>query len=51
MFLRDPTVNYHPNLVKIIGYCDGRVRGVVYDVKPVDTLHNLTTKGTVVSYF
>ncbi|KAH7839204.1 hypothetical protein Vadar_001076 [Vaccinium darrowii] len=44
MFLRDPTVNYHPNLVKIIGYCDGRVRDVVYDVKPVDTLHNLTTK-------
>ncbi|XP_058190827.1 probable serine/threonine-protein kinase PBL15 isoform X1 [Rhododendron vialii] len=43
-FLRDPTVNHHPNLVKFIGYCPGEVKGVVYDLDPIDTLHNLTRK-------
>lgn len=46
-FLTNPTVNGHPNLVKLIGYCcEKEVRGVVYDLNPKDILHNLTLEGT-----
>ncbi|KAB2624955.1 protein kinase APK1B [Pyrus ussuriensis x Pyrus communis] len=42
-FLTHPTVNGHPNLVKLSGYCcEKEVEGVVYDLNPWDTLHNLT---------
>ncbi|KAH7515479.1 hypothetical protein FEM48_Zijuj10G0030800 [Ziziphus jujuba var. spinosa] len=42
-FLTNPSVNRHPNLVKLIGYCcEKEVRGVVYELNPKDTLHNLT---------
>ncbi|KAH7546219.1 hypothetical protein FEM48_Zijuj01G0177300 [Ziziphus jujuba var. spinosa] len=42
-FLMNPAVNRHPNLVILIGYCcEKEVRGVVYDLNPKNTLHNLT---------
>lgn len=45
-FLTHPTLNGHPNLVKLIAYCcEKEVKGVVYDLNPWDTLHNLTDKG------
>ncbi|KAG5554536.1 hypothetical protein RHGRI_012177 [Rhododendron griersonianum] len=45
MFLTDASVVDHPNLVNVIGYCcDEQVRGVVYDLDPVDTLHNMMLK-------
>lgn len=48
MFLTDASVVDHPNLVNVIGYCcDEQVRGVVYDLDPVDTLHNMMLKGTI----
>ncbi|KAK2972466.1 hypothetical protein RJ640_003892 [Escallonia rubra] len=44
-FLRHPSVKTQPNLVKLIGYsCKGEPLGVVYDLNPLDTLHNLITK-------
>uniref|UniRef100_A0A5B7ANN8 Protein kinase domain-containing protein n=1 Tax=Davidia involucrata TaxID=16924 RepID=A0A5B7ANN8_DAVIN len=44
-FLTDPSVNHHPNLVKLIGYCRGvDVKGVVYDLNLRDSLHNLIRK-------
>uniref|UniRef100_A0A5B7ALT5 Protein kinase domain-containing protein n=2 Tax=Davidia involucrata TaxID=16924 RepID=A0A5B7ALT5_DAVIN len=44
-FLTYPSVNHHPNLVKLIGYCRGAdVMGIVYDLNPRDTLHNLMKK-------
>ncbi|EXB40298.1 Serine/threonine-protein kinase BIK1 [Morus notabilis] len=44
-FLTHPAMNGHPNLVKVIGVCcDKEVRGVVYDLNPRDTLHNLILK-------
>lgn len=40
-------LNGHPTLAKLIGYCCGEeVEGVVYDLSPRDTLHNLIVKGT-----
>ncbi|KAI8561162.1 hypothetical protein RHMOL_Rhmol04G0316200 [Rhododendron molle] len=45
MFLTDASVVDHPSLVIVIGYCcDEQVRGVVYDLDPVDTLHNMVLK-------
>ncbi|KAG5554524.1 hypothetical protein RHGRI_012167 [Rhododendron griersonianum] len=41
MFLTDASVVDHPNLVNVIGYC---CRGVVHDLDPVDTLHNMMLK-------
>ncbi|KAG5564921.1 hypothetical protein RHGRI_000954 [Rhododendron griersonianum] len=40
--LTDSVMCRHPNMVKLYGYCceNGRF-GVVYDLKPVDTVHNL----------
>ncbi|BFG16090.1 hypothetical protein CerSpe_023640 [Prunus speciosa] len=44
-FLTHPSINGHPNLVKLIGYCcEKEVKAVVYDFNPWDTLHNLTGK-------
>ncbi|KAK9271268.1 hypothetical protein L1049_026858 [Liquidambar formosana] len=41
-----PSVNDHPNLVQLIGYCqNSKPLGVVYDLNPIDTLHNLIAKG------
>ncbi|XP_059631756.1 probable serine/threonine-protein kinase PBL11 [Cornus florida] len=44
-FLKEPSVNHHPNLAKLMGYCceDGLL-GVVYDLNPLDTLRNLIVK-------
>ncbi|XVE62162.1 hypothetical protein DITRI_Ditri06bG0096300 [Diplodiscus trichospermus] len=44
-FLTHPSMNCHPNLVKLIGYCyEEQMKGVVYDLNPMDTLHNVMTK-------
>ncbi|XP_016440370.2 putative serine/threonine-protein kinase PBL21 [Nicotiana tabacum] len=41
-FLQDPRIRGNPNLVKLIGYCrEDKILGVVYDLKPRDTLYNL----------
>ncbi|WCJ42479.1 Protein kinase superfamily protein [Euphorbia peplus] len=43
--LQHPELFCHPNLVKMIGYCFEKGKlGVVYDLDPQDTLHNLATK-------
>lgn len=48
MFLTDASVVDHPNLVNLIGYCcEEQVRAVVYDLDPLDTLHNMMLKGTI----
>ncbi|KAF5446211.1 hypothetical protein F2P56_031853 [Juglans regia] len=43
-FLTNPAMNSHPSLAKLIGYCCDEVKGVVYDISPRDTLHNLMVK-------
>ncbi|KAK3016265.1 hypothetical protein RJ639_006096 [Escallonia herrerae] len=44
-FLKHPSVKTRGNLVKLIGYSrKGEPLGVVYDLNPLDTLHNLITK-------
>uniref|UniRef100_A0A5B7BGM9 Protein kinase domain-containing protein n=1 Tax=Davidia involucrata TaxID=16924 RepID=A0A5B7BGM9_DAVIN len=46
-FLQHPSVKNHPNLVKLIGYSEkGEPLGVVYDLDPRDTLHNLLVEDT-----
>lgn len=41
----------HPNLVKLIGCCDSdELLATVYDISPLDTLHNLLDKGSVLFY-
>ncbi|KAL3350342.1 hypothetical protein AABB24_023034 [Solanum stoloniferum] len=40
-FLQAPKIRGNPNLVKVVGYCRKEVVGVVYDINPLDTLHNL----------
>ncbi|KAA8536380.1 hypothetical protein F0562_028858 [Nyssa sinensis] len=46
-FLQHPSVKNHPNLVKLIGYSGkGEPIGVVYDLDPRDTLHNLLVEDT-----
>ncbi|XP_059629962.1 probable serine/threonine-protein kinase PBL15 [Cornus florida] len=45
IFLMEPRVNHHPNLVKLLGYCcEDSLLGVVYDLKPLDTVENLIVK-------
>lgn len=44
--LKHPTIESHPHLVKLIGYCqEGEKLGVVYDIQPLNTVHNLLPKG------
>ncbi|OMO88124.1 hypothetical protein COLO4_20415 [Corchorus olitorius] len=44
-FLTLPPMATHPNLVNLIGYCcEEEMKGVVYDLNSMDTLHNLMTK-------
>ncbi|PON54983.1 Tyrosine-protein kinase [Trema orientale] len=44
-FLTQPKTNGHPNLVKLIGFCcEKELKGVVYDLNPRGTLHNLILK-------
>ncbi|XVE62519.1 hypothetical protein DITRI_Ditri06bG0124200 [Diplodiscus trichospermus] len=44
-FLTQPNMKSHPNLVKLIGYCrEEQMKGVIYDLNPMDTLHNVMTK-------
>jgi len=41
-------MNSHPNLAKLIGYClEEEIKGVVYDLSPLDSLQNLMLKGTL----
>ncbi|XP_059629966.1 serine/threonine-protein kinase CDG1-like [Cornus florida] len=41
----ESSVNHHQSLVKLLGYCcEDSLLGVVYDLKPVDTVHNLIDK-------
>ncbi|XP_050282137.1 probable serine/threonine-protein kinase PBL11 isoform X2 [Quercus robur] len=43
--LTNPTMNSHPNLAKLIGYClEEEIKGVVYDLSPLDSLQNLMLK-------
>ncbi|XP_059629963.1 probable serine/threonine-protein kinase PBL21 [Cornus florida] len=45
IFLMESSVNHHPSLVKLLRYCcEDSLLGVVYDLKPVDTVHNLIDK-------
>lgn len=45
MFLTDASVVDHPNLVNLIGYCcEEQLMAVVYDLDPLDTLHNMMLK-------
>ncbi|XP_059631761.1 probable serine/threonine-protein kinase PBL10 isoform X2 [Cornus florida] len=45
IFLMEPSVRHHPNLAKLLGYCcEDTLLGVVYDLKPLDTVHNLIAK-------
>ncbi|XVF56827.1 hypothetical protein PTKIN_Ptkin06aG0151600 [Pterospermum kingtungense] len=40
-----PSMRTHPNLVKLIGYCrEEQMKAVIYDLNPMDTLHNIMTK-------
>lgn len=41
-----PSLNGHPSLAKLIGYCcEDEVKGVVYDLNPLGSLQNLTARG------
>ncbi|XP_038695293.1 probable serine/threonine-protein kinase PBL21 [Tripterygium wilfordii] len=55
LFLKQPEIRNQPHLVKSIGYChdwligyrrDGDMVAVVYDLKPLDTLHNCIKRDT-----
>ncbi|XVE62526.1 hypothetical protein DITRI_Ditri06bG0124700 [Diplodiscus trichospermus] len=44
-FLTHLSMSSHPNLVKLIGYCcEEQIKGAIYDLNPMDTLHNVMTK-------
>ncbi|XP_062109542.1 probable serine/threonine-protein kinase PBL12 [Humulus lupulus] len=44
-FLTHSSIHCHPNLVKLVGFCcEKEVRGVVYDLNPRGTLHNIILK-------
>ena len=53
MFLTQPSAKQHPNVVTLLGYCNRRfLEAVVYDLNPLDTVHNLATTGiTIVVLF
>ncbi|GLT86885.1 hypothetical protein SLE2022_049950 [Rubroshorea leprosula] len=47
VLLQHPELISHPNLVNLMGYCyEGQNLGVVYNLEPLDTLHNLLLKDT-----
>ena len=49
MFLTQPSAKQHPNVVNLLGYCKRRyLEAVVYDLNPLDTVHNLATTGNKV---
>ncbi|KAK7831935.1 hypothetical protein CFP56_026963 [Quercus suber] len=46
MFLTQPSAKQHPNVVNLLGYCNRRyLEAVVYDLNPLDIVHNLATTG------
>ncbi|KAM4108713.1 hypothetical protein ACB094_03G066400 [Castanea mollissima] len=48
MFLTQPSAKQHPNVVNLLGYSDRRyLEAVVYDLNPLDTVHNLATTGSL----
>ena len=53
MFLTQPSAKQHPNVVNLLGYCNKRfLEAVVYDLNPLDTVHNLAATGiTIVVLF
>ena len=53
MFLTQPSAKQHPNVVNLLGFCNRRyLEAVVYDLNPLDTVHNLATTGiTIVVLF
>ncbi|KAJ4847875.1 hypothetical protein Tsubulata_011599 [Turnera subulata] len=45
VLLQHPKFMSHPNMLKLVGYCfEGKQLAVVYDLKPWDTIFNLTAK-------
>ncbi|KAJ4830202.1 hypothetical protein Tsubulata_050948 [Turnera subulata] len=45
VLLQHPKFMSHPNMQKLAGYCfEGKQLAVVYDLKPLDTIHNLMVK-------
>ncbi|GKU96438.1 hypothetical protein SLEP1_g9674 [Rubroshorea leprosula] len=47
VLLLHPVLISHPNLVNLMGYCyEGENLGVVYDLEPLNTLHNLLLNDT-----
>lgn len=45
--LRHPKFVSHPNFVNLIGYClEEHCLGMIYDLNPINTLHNLLLKET-----
>ncbi|XP_023882308.2 serine/threonine-protein kinase PBS1 [Quercus suber] len=48
MFLTQPSAKQHPNVVNLLGYCNRRyLEAVVYDLNPLDIVHNLATTGSL----
>ncbi|KAJ4825250.1 hypothetical protein Tsubulata_043751 [Turnera subulata] len=45
VLLQHPKFMRHPNMLKLVGYCfEGKQLAIVYDLKPLDTIHNLMVK-------
>nr|XP_023911035.1 putative L-type lectin-domain containing receptor kinase V.6 [Quercus suber] len=52
MFLTQPSAKQHPNVVNLLGYCNRRyLEAVVYDLNPLDTVHNLATTGNKEKFY
>ena len=50
MFLTQPSAKQHPNVVNLLGFCNRLyLEAVVYDLNPLDTVHNLATQ--VIRYY
>ena len=48
MFLTQPSAKQHPNVVNLLGYSNRRyLEAVVYDLNPLDTVHNRSTGNKV----
>ncbi|XP_017970353.1 PREDICTED: protein STRUBBELIG-RECEPTOR FAMILY 6-like [Theobroma cacao] len=49
MLLTHPSMRGHPNLVKLVGGCRQKeMKAAVYDLNPLDTLHNYMQRGTFI---